>query len=311
MANPRRALDKRCKLATKTYTNSIQQNVYDIASSRAGAGELSDMKQSIYEYRDYKAFALDQIKSRPNQGRGVRRLLAAAMNCQAAYVSHVLAGDRHFSAEQAERAADFFGLNGDEAEYFLLLVEVAKAGTGELRRLLSRQLDRRREDYREIKSRIRVNESVSVEDQIQYYSSWHFQAIRMLLTIPETRTPKAIADRLGLSLGRVREVLDFFLERGLAKREGDEYVTTAKHVHLKSDSPLISKLHANWRVHALQSLDRRHPDDLHYSSAITLSKADIGKIREILVNAITEAHKVLGPSKEERLCAFALDFYEI
>jgi uncharacterized protein (TIGR02147 family) len=269
------------------------------------------MKQSLYEYNDYKAFVLDQIEARPAKGRGVRRLLADAMGCQAAYVSHVLAGERHFSLEQAERVTSFFGLSNEEAEYFLLLVQAAKAGTTALRRLLAMQIEKRRDEYREIKSRIKVRETVSTQDQAQYYSSWHYQAIRMALTIPECRKPQKIAERLGLPLARVREVLDFFVERGLAKRDGENFLTTNKHVHLKKDSPYIERLHSNWRVHTLQTLEKRNPEDLHYSSVVTISKADFDTIREIMLRALADAHRVIGPSKEEKLCTLAMDFYEL
>ncbi|MCM2324803.1 MAG: hypothetical protein NDJ90_16205, partial [Oligoflexia bacterium] len=89
------------------------------------------------------------------------------------------------------------------------------------------------------------------------------------------------------------------------------YVTTETRIHLGNDSPLIGKLHANWRLHTLQSLDRKNPEDLHYSAAVTLSHADFTAVREILTRALLDTHKVIHPSKEERLCVMAMDFYEL
>ncbi|RYZ66775.1 MAG: hypothetical protein EOP05_18630, partial [Proteobacteria bacterium] len=87
------------------------------------------MNQSIYSFTDYKAFVLETIESMENQGRGVRRRIAEFIGCQVAYVSQVLAADRHFSLEQGEALARFLGLLEDETEFLFLLIEHARAGT--------------------------------------------------------------------------------------------------------------------------------------------------------------------------------------
>jgi uncharacterized protein (TIGR02147 family) len=269
------------------------------------------MEHSIFAYEDYKTFLLDRIDSWPGGGRGVRRLMAEAMGCQVAYVSHILVNDRHLSIEQAEALTRFLALRMDEAEYFVLLVEYNRAGTHELRQFFRRQLKQRREQNQKLKNRVVTKGEVSPVDQAQYYSSWHYQAVRMLLSIPGYRSPAAIAGKLQIDVERVNEILSFLLDRGLIAESAGQYRITSKTLHLGDDSPLISKLHANWRIKTLQKLDRRNAEDLHYSSVVSLSHSDFAKVREILVKAMLSSHKVIGPSAEERLCVFALDFYEL
>ncbi len=271
------------------------------------------MENSIYEYTEYKRFLLDRIAQAPSAGRGMRRKMADAMKCQVAYVSHILAGDRHLSPEQAEALTRFLGLRNDEAEYFMLLVEQNRAGTRELRAFLDRQLTRRREDHGHLRNRVAIRGKISPENQAVYYSSWHYQAVRMLITIPEFRRPDAIAERLGLKLERVNEILGFFIDNGLARHgPRGQYETVEAEIHLGNDSPLISRLHSNWRIHVLQTLDRKQADDLHYSGAVTLSSSDLPRVREIWMKAVLESHKVIrASSKEERLCVLAADFYEL
>ena len=84
---------------------------------------------SLLEYRNYKLLLNDLIDTYPASGRGVRRRLAEAIRCQVAYVSHVLSGNYHFSAEQTEAASGFFGFSKDESEYVVLLVAHNRAGT--------------------------------------------------------------------------------------------------------------------------------------------------------------------------------------
>jgi uncharacterized protein (TIGR02147 family) len=266
---------------------------------------------SIYQFDDYKKFLIAKIEAAPNAGRGVRRRLAEATGCQVAYISHVLAADKNLSPEQAEAATRFFKLREDEADFFLLLVQLARAGTVELRRYLNRQIEAKRQEQNEIKKRIRIHQEISSADQATYYSSWHYQAIRTITTIPEFRSAEFIAERLQIPLERVQEVLKFLLEKGLLKETEKGLISTQNLIHLPRTSPLISRLHTNWRVRSLSAFDRKRADDYHYSGLFTLSKKDVGKIREILMEALNQSAEVVKPSKEETICAIALDLYEL
>jgi len=237
--------------------------------------------------------------------------IAGDIDCQVAYVSHVLAADRHFSLEQAEAICRHMGLRSDEFEFFLLLVEFDRAGTKSLKNYFEKQLQQRKEAYRQIKGRVGLKGTISSEDQGVYYSSWQFQAVRMVLTIPGFQRPTAIAERLGLSIEKVNDILEFFLSRGLVKETAKGYETTDTQIHVGADSPLIGRMHSNWRLHTMQILDRKNKDNLHYSAAVTLSDSDYQKVREILLHAITDSHKVIRPSKEEKLCLLSMDFYEL
>lgn len=269
------------------------------------------MKKSVFEFEDYKAFVLNEISLLPNEGRGVRRQLAEFIGCQVAYVSHVLAADRHFSSEQAEAAARFFNLRDDEAEFFLLILELQKAGTPELRKFLSKRIQALRSDYQEVKKRLRITTEISSSDQARYYSSWHYQAIHSLLTIPEFRTAKNIAERLQLPIERVNDILSFFMQKGLATESKGETLPTEKQIHLPRTSPLISKLHTNWRVQSLSALENLKVDDYHYSGVVTLSEKDMKAVREILMKALATSVEVIKPSKEEKIAVLAMDFYEL
>ncbi len=269
------------------------------------------MNTSPFEFKQYKAFVLARIKSSPNQGRGVRRLIAESLGCQVAYVSHVLAGEKHFSIEQAEAAARFFELREDETEYFLLQVELLRAGTPALKKYLSRQIEKRLRQYQEVSQRIQITDTISPVDQATYYSNWHFQAVRTVLTIPECRTAQAIAARLGLEIERTNEVLSFLLVKGLVRESANGYLPTDKQIHLPRSSPLISKLHTNWRVRTLSALERNREEDFHYSGVVTLSEVDYLRVREVLVQALQNSIDIVKPSKEEKLCVLGLDFFEL
>lgn len=266
---------------------------------------------SVFDYKDYKEFATDWIASAPNRGRGLRARMANAIGCQVAYVSHVLAADRHFSLEQAEALTRFMNLREDEAEYFALLVERSRAGTVSLKSFIDRQLAKRRVIYNELQNRVSSKTKFDPEVQAQYLSSWHYQAVRSLLTVPGHSSVEAIAGKLKLPISRINEVLTFLISHNLVKETEDGYKADNLDSHIGRDSAFVNRLHANWRLHTLMTLDRNNSEDLHYSSTVTLSHEDFQKVREILIKSLNEAHKVIRPSKEERLCVFAMDFYEV
>ena len=80
-------------------------------------------------------------------------------------------------------------------------------------------------------------------------------------------------------------------------------------MHLGNDSALISKHHTNWRLQALRSMDHETKDDLHYSSAITISHKDAVKIKAMLVDSLENIRKVVHPSFAEDLYIFNMDFF--
>ncbi len=75
-------------------------------------------------------------------------------------------------------------------------------------------------------------------------------------------------------------------------------------------SPLISKLHTNWRLEAIKSLDRYTEKDLHYSAAITASHKDVAVMREMLVNTIDEFRKIVRPSANEACFVYCFDLFQ-
>lgn len=269
------------------------------------------MADSVFSYRDYKKYLDEQSFSLFKGGRGFRQTFARAAGCQVAYISHVLSGNAHLSLEQAEAGSRYLGHLGEEREYFLLLVEYARAGTSSLRKFFESKIDLLQEQNRLIKRRIGVQDSISQEDQAIYYSAWYYAAIHVLLTIPALQTRLKISECLKLSPEKVKEGLDFLVSRGLAKEEAGRFSVGSVMIHLPKDSPLVSKHHTNWRVEAMKSLDRSQASDLHYSSVFTITESDADKIQRILTDGIEKAVGVVKAAKEERAFAITLDFFSL
>ena len=149
---------------------------------------------------------------------------------------------------------------------------------------------------------------------MRYYSAWFYSAVHVVTSIPQFQTRDAIATALGLAPGLVSECLEFLVECGLVVAKANRFVIGPVRMHLGADSPMISRLHANWRLQSLQSLERPISNttaDLHYSTVLTLSRSDATRVRETLLRAIDETEKIFRPSPEEVLYCVGMDWFQV
>jgi uncharacterized protein (TIGR02147 family) len=159
--------------------------------------------------------------------------------------------------------------------------------------------------------RMKINETLSIEDQAYYYSKWYIGAIHMLVTIPNYRTVDSIAKYLSLPAKKVREAIEFLTSRSFLVLVKNEYVVKGPFLHLEKSSPLSISHHTNWRIQAIQSMANEKEFDLHFSSCFTLSEDDVKKIRTKISNYIEQLSDVIKPSKEEKIYCLNMDYFEV
>lgn len=269
------------------------------------------MKIDVFSYRDYKAYLKAFLTALPNEGHGFRSRMAKVMGCKLPYLSQVLHQTAQLSPEQAEALNELLEHPPAECDYFLLLVQLGRSGTHKLSQRITSQIEASLEKRALLKNRIEIKETLSAADQLEYYSNWNYSAIHILVTIPEFQTSTAIAKRLRLDPIRVEQVLKFLRQSGLVVQEQGKFTASQKRLFISSDSPLIAKHHANWRMRVLDELDFRNQRDLHLTSVLSLSRADAPKVREVLLKAFERVRDIAKPSKEEELICVCMDFHQI
>ena len=268
-------------------------------------------KTSIYEYKSYKQLVLDWIDKTPNHGRGQRKLIAEAIGCQNPFITHVLSGDYHFSPEQAESCARYMGLNDADTEFFILLVLKERSGTKALENLFGKQISLRCEQHSVLKKRLNIKETMTLEDQMIYYSSWHYAAIHIALMIPELQNVNNLARYFNIPLSRILSILQFLNDCNLIEKKGSSYKITKSVLHLENDSPILTQHHTHWRLRAIEAIQTPKQDNLHYSGVMSLSKDDYEWVRERLASMLEEVVERLIPSKDEKLATLAFDFFQV
>lgn len=269
------------------------------------------MQQGIFATRDYKQYLSSWLEAQPGGGHGLRLKMAEHLGCKTSFISQVIRGHVHLSLEAAERLNSFLGHGKDEGLYFVLLVQWARAGSPGLRHLLETQMQAVQARQKSVKNRVDATKDISLEDQAVYLSSWTFAAVHAFLATPPHQTKTSISQALRIPPAQVTRVLEFLVSRGLAKQKGAHFTVGSFHVHFGHDQAFVTRHHLNWRLKAMQDLERGSEKDLHYSSVVNISRKDAEKLKAHLVDSIARARKIVDPSPEECLYALNVDMFQV
>jgi hypothetical protein len=172
-------------------------------------------KITVFDFSEYKGYLKSHLGGKSHR-RGVKSALAHAIPCQPTYVSQVLNGEVHFSLEQATSINRFFGHTEEESHFFLLLLMKDRAGNAELKTYFGRQIENVLEQRLNLTSRLGTKNDLDENEKSIFYSSWHYAAIHMALTVPALRTKEALAHHFRLPLAKITRTLDFLISVGLA-----------------------------------------------------------------------------------------------
>lgn len=263
---------------------------------------------SVYDFDSYRDFLNAWIDA--SKARGSKSRLAQAAGVSASMMSLIFKGEKLMSMEQAAEVAEFLNLNDLETDFFLLLVELGRAGSFKLRRKLERKKREMQAAARKITNRVKKDRELSDEQKAIYYSNWVYTGARNLAAISEYNTAAKAAARLGVSEAQLAKVIEFLVENGLVKRDGDKLEYGPRHLHLGTDSPFLIRHHQNWRLQGFKHMEQHTESNLFYTCPMSLSNAAVEEVRKLLPVVIDQVLKIVGPSESERAFCFNMDWYE-
>jgi len=266
----------------------------------------------IFDFEDYKVYVRARIEASPNRGRGELTRISHATGAHKTTLSQVFKGDKELSLEQALKLARYLELNGAETEYFVLLVDAARAGSEDLKKHFEKQLADRREAHRKLINRVTRSRELSSEERSIYYSNWIYSAVRNLTAIEGMGTLPALARRLGLDLRYLEKIVVFLLATGLCVEKKGILSPGPQMTHLEAESPIVARHHGNWRIKAMEHHPVLNSDrELAYTAPMTLSVKDAARIQATLADVVAEVDRVVGPSPSEALYCLNLDWFEV
>ncbi len=264
----------------------------------------------VFDFENYKDFIKWQIGENTNIS-GYKGQLAQAAGCQRAYISQVLGSHVHLTPDQAVGLAEFWLLQNSERDYFLELVNIDRAGTMALKKIIMDRLRNLKSSNDTVTGRIRKPSIEVAALQAQYYGSWHYSAIHILLTVSNYRTIPKIAERLNLSKSTVMAALVVLEKIGLVVKMGEAWQAVSFDLHLPKGSPLNSNNHMNWRVQAIQSSHVFDSNDIHFSSVYSMSEMDFRKLRKQILQLISDSREIALASDAQDVFSFCCDFFRV
>lgn len=96
----------------------------------------------ITNFIDYRLFLRSYIQSLPKRGRGEISRLATLLDVNSTMISQVLKGTKKLTQEQVYNLSVYLKLTDFQTEYFMMLLQVDRAGSEELRRFWSERVFR-------------------------------------------------------------------------------------------------------------------------------------------------------------------------
>ncbi len=267
----------------------------------------------LFEETQYKQVLRRQIEAHRGV-RAYRAALAQAIGCQQAFISRVLNAELHLTPDHALKLALFWGFSEKERDYFMLLVEHARAGSKELRDLIATKLRKIRDAEDSLSGRYGGGAEEGTLDRdlaAVYYSNWIYAALHFAVTIPKLQTVEALVEEFQLPRKRITGALKELEKLGVVSHLDNRWVANQKNVHLSKNSPMLAQYLQTWRQQALVRYLGSEPKDIFYSSLYTLSQDDYLKLRRMILDFIENKRSLVAKSPEEVLTCFNLDFFRV
>jgi uncharacterized protein (TIGR02147 family) len=265
-------------------------------------------KVRIFNYIKYLDY-LGAVRESSFGGHGFMAKLAKAANCQSAFISQVFSEKQNLSLEQGFNIAKALEMDEHESNYFLLMINYARAGEKSLQDFYYAQLKKISEEQNDLKKRFKVQTELTKEQLILYYSDWLYPAVHIAMTIESLQSIQKISTAFNASEARVKKVLADLIEMGLIENKGEKYKLGNVRIHLEKSNPILKSFHTQFRHKAIEKIgNKEDKDDLNYTSLVSLSKKDFIELKESFVELIETYNKKVSDSKEECVALLNLDF---
>lgn len=267
---------------------------------------------NVTEFFSTAVFLRTFIRALPKRGHGELSRIAKHLRISTTLVSQVLAGEKHFTTEQAEALASYLGLVKLDADYFIYLNQFERAGTEGLKKFWEAKLTELRQRSKIFVERVETDLTLNDKQKTIYYSNPIYACIRVFCSLGNKgKTLEEIATRFSLSRSKASELVDFLVDTQICKKTDNHYFVGAQKIHLETGSPYLPRHHTNWRLSAVQQLHKNTEEDHFYTGLVSLSEKDFMQLRKNMNDFIKECLNTVHESNPETMACMNLDFFKI
>lgn len=264
---------------------------------------------NIFDFSDYRRFLKGWVEAAKEAKTSNLSRLAEVAQVHPTFLSHVLAGTKELSLEQAALISTHIGLTKLEQEYFFVIIQLDRAGNQNLKKYW---LDKKTEiesEKNKLSQRFEKHRQLTSEQRAIFYSSWIYAAIWSSTAIDNGQNLSQISTLFQLSREKTEDILSFLIQTGLCNEASEIYSLGETHVHVPNESPFVVKHHINWRIKAIQQMDNRDKAELFFTAPMSIAKKDFELIREKLNLAVKEVVDIAKVSSAEEVVCLNIDFF--
>jgi uncharacterized protein (TIGR02147 family) len=261
---------------------------------------------NIYTYTDYikilEHFLTTSTAENPHKA------LAKELGVHMSKLSKVLSGTQHLTLDQAFLVSHYFNFDSKETEFFMTLVQIARAVNGKFKTHLQKKLRAFQNNGAVVMNQ---RETVfSRSEEALLHSSPYFLAVWHLSMIDGQNSVTHIAHRLKIDVGLVSQVTACLVKLGLVENMNNRIVPTVRRIDVSSTSSQIDKFLSNWRFVGIEKLNGSEKGNFFYSEPMTLGKNAYAMLRRRMEVAIAECKTIMETERSEVAICLNIDLFE-
>lgn len=268
----------------------------------------------ILSFTDYRT-ALSELFAWQKKLWGQRWTLSGLADqagLQASYLTNVIKGRAHFSADQLRAIADAMKLSQVESEYLLLLLEWERSSYPPRKKDLSKCIEEiRRKNLSSIRYVTTKESPLSEKQQETYYLDPNVELLHMYLGVPRlSQEIKEISKSLAVTEEFIRETLKFLESTGLVEVRKGRWVKNPVKQHLPEDSPICRPHQSLVRFKSLDHI-QKIPKEKKYSfmATVTMDEEARLKIQAAYLSFLKEAQNIVEKSEPEGIYQIQFDMF--
>ena len=266
--------------------------------------------KSVFEYSDYRVFLRTWVKDKGRQGHGEWSRMAKAVRVTSTMISQVLREERNLSPELANELCEYIGLSEGESRHFLLLVDLARAGSASLKKRLKQQVLESQGQAATLSKRLKTTDAITEAAKARFYSDWIYSGVRNASALDQTQTVDDLSRRFGVEKTAMAGIVKFLVENGLCLSRAGVIGVGPQTTHIESGSPFVVSHHRNWRLRSIDKMRTQNENDLFYTGPMSLSAELAAEVRKRIPTFLDDLYKELGPSRSEVVRCLNIDWFE-
>jgi uncharacterized protein (TIGR02147 family) len=267
----------------------------------------------LYTFDSYKDYLKDIIVNN-KQSRGFQSQLAKAATCQVSYLSQVLNSKTELTPDHGINIAKFLGLNKNDTEYFLCLINYSRATTITLVDYIKKQMSLLKIKSTTLEHKFEVDYKPLSDEAINVmHSSWLYLAVQTALDIPALRTVNALSEKFKVPKEKIEDVLQFSAKHKMVTEKNNEWFQTDAAVDQLSTSKLGHVIHHSWNEKSCSDIEIKNPDSVHTLFISALVEEDYIKIKNIISDSLKRTLPIILDTTKtpDKLYCFKCNFFEV